>query len=277
MVSKIQMVNVFFFLFFSVCAGGKTHSGIVVKRCRLCQRDGSVMAEITTIDNRTASMISTLETGTDTSRHQLCNPATLIGRHSWTRTQFPNTIGQEAEETRPQLKISDFQLLFNLFSRHFYSNESELNRSCANLPYFQISTSLWNLWINSKQCFFFFADATASTVNLNQRRIDLLLAVKVQGLSAILKTLKLCGEQNHHLHLVQSCVTAIAERSATEMSADRCPCLIDQLVAEHRPPPLPTPVPPETAATLAGRLMGEWIQNKEMSGTSEFLFVLPLL
>lgn len=253
--------------FSSVCAGGKTHSGIVVKRCRLSQRDGSVKEEFTTIDNRTASMISTLETGTDTSRHQLCNPTTLIGRLSWTRLQFPKTIGQEGEETSPQLKISDFQLLFYLFSKHFYSNKNEweFNTSCTNLPNLQ------------QALHFLFADATASTVNLNQRRIDLLLAVKVQGLSAILKTLKLCGEQNHHLHLVQSCVTAIAERSATEMNADRRPCQIGQLVAGHRPPPLPIPVPPETAATLAGRLMGEWIQNKEMSGTNEFLFVPPLL
>lgn len=105
--------------------------------------------------------------------------------------------------------------------------------------------------------FCFFADATALTVNRNQRRIDLLLAVKVLGLSAILKTLKPCGEQNHHLHLVQNCETVIAERSATGMSADQCLCLIDQLVAECHLPPLPMLVTPETAATLAGRLMGE--------------------
>lgn len=68
--------------FFSVCAGGKTRTGIVVKRCRLSQKAGSVKVETTTADNRTVLMISIPEIGTDTHRHQPGSPTTLIGRYS---------------------------------------------------------------------------------------------------------------------------------------------------------------------------------------------------
>lgn len=66
----------------SVCAGGKTHTGIVVKRCKHSQRVGSVKLETTIADNRIVLMISTPETGTDTHRHQPGNPTTLIGKQS---------------------------------------------------------------------------------------------------------------------------------------------------------------------------------------------------
>lgn len=75
----VQNGDVFFF---SVCAGGKTRTGIAVKSCKLSQKAGSVKLETITADNRTVLMISTLETGTDTHRHQLGSQTTLIGRYS---------------------------------------------------------------------------------------------------------------------------------------------------------------------------------------------------
>lgn len=94
-------------------------------------------------------------------------------------------------------------------------------------------------------------------MNQIQRKVVLLHAVKDLALTAILKTSKQYGEQSHHLHLAQSCETAIVERSVTVMSAGRYPYLIDQLEEERHLLPLLTPAPPETATMLVGRLMGE--------------------
>lgn len=142
--------------------------------------------------------------------------------------------------------------------KHFSTDTFILMRTGENT----IQISKLAQVVNEQQPFnppFFFLspDATALTMNLIQRKVVLLPGVKDLGLTAILKTSKPCGEQSHHLHLAQSCETAIVERSVTVMSAGRCPCLIDQLEAEHHLLPLLIPAPREMAATLAGRLMGE--------------------
>lgn len=218
-----------------------TPTGVAVKRCTPSQREGWVRVQTITTGSRTALMTFTLETGIDTLPHQLCSPTTLIGKSIWS--------------------------LLSLWAWDFFS------------VWFNISNYLMQYmgtnackFVNQKywiDLFNLFAEETVLTMKQIQKRIVLLHVEKDPGLIVILKTLSLWGERNPHHLPAQSWGTVTGERFVTVMSAGRWLCLIEQREAEHHLKLWLTPDPPEMA-TIAGRAMGDWTQNK-MSGRAELL------